>query len=380
MQRFLSEEYFLTWESKARFNLTASSAESMTLTDLLSMATTSELDHYHKLWLGYTDPWGAQDLRQSISNTYNDMTAANILCFAGAEEGIYTALRVILNKDDHAIVVVPGYQSVETIALNICDVTGIALRENENWHLDIDEIAASIRSNTKLVAISFPNNPTGALIPRKDLNSLIELCRKNNIYLFSDEVHGFIEIGKNERLPQVADLYEKGLSLNVLSKAYGTPGLRIGWIASKDTSLLQELESYKAYLSTCNSGPSERLAMIILRNRKQIINKTKSIVDSNIQLLNSFFIEFSSILEWNQPQGGCIAYPSYKGKGNVEEFCQMLIDDASVFLLPASNYQSSLAFTPTNNFRIGFGRKTLFVEGLEAFGNFLRSHQNRLLK
>ena len=123
----------------------------------------------------------------------------------------------------------------------------------------------AIKQNTRLIAINFPHNPTGKLISKEKLNTLIEISRKHGIYLFSDEVYRLMERKEEIRLPQIADIYEKGLSLNVMSKAYGLPGLRIGWIASKDIELLDKMERMKHYLSICNSSPSELLSIIALK-------------------------------------------------------------------------------------------------------------------
>jgi len=260
MRNFALETYFSKWEFNAKHHMTASDAQSLTVGELLDLADMPNTA-LEGLYLGYTETWGAPDLRQAISETYDTMKAENILCFAGAEEGVYAAMRVLLKSDDHAIVVVPNYQAAETLPLDICDVSGVGLDPKNNWHLDLDEIRQAIRTNTKLISVCFPNNPTGHIIPKDDYEQLIQICRDHDIYLFSDEVYRGVELDESKRIRQAADAYEKGLSLNVMSKAYGLPGLRIGWIASKDTELLGEIEKYKHYLSICNSAPSERLAV-----------------------------------------------------------------------------------------------------------------------
>ena len=108
-------------------------------------------------------------------------------------------------------------------------------------------------------------------------------------------------------MPQAADIYEKGISLNVLSKAYGLPGLRVGWIASKDTNVLQRIERYKHYLSICNSAPSERLAVIALKNRDKILARNRAIVRGNVVALEKLLNEFPALFQWQRPQGGCVA-------------------------------------------------------------------------
>ncbi|TQV88385.1 aminotransferase class I/II-fold pyridoxal phosphate-dependent enzyme [Aliikangiella coralliicola] len=370
MRNFELEVFFSQWEFKAKYHMTASDVESMSLKELLNLASDQERHDFENLWLGYTETWGAPDLRNTIAETYDTLSAENILCFAGAEEGIYAAMRVLLDKNDHAIVVVPNYQAAETLPLEICEVTGVALQPEKNWRLDLECLAEAIRPNTKLISINVPNNPTGATMSSSDLNELISLCRKNNIYLFSDEVYRLLELDEAKRMPQIADIYEKGISLNVVSKAYGFPGLRIGWIATQDKALLLRLERFKHYLSICNSAPSERLALIVLNNRERILARNRSLLRENLSELEKFFADYPSLFEWAAPDGGCIAYPKYIGRGTVESFCHKLVNEYGVLLLPASIYQSELLDAPIDRFRIGFGRSKI-KEGLSQFRRFL---------
>jgi len=229
--------------------MTASDAESMSMSELLAMATPDERESFENMWLGYTETFGAPELRKTISTLYQKRNADEILCFAGASEGIFAANSVILDKDSHAIVVTPNYQSHETLPLAICEASGVPLNANDDWSLDIDQVADAIRPNTKLVTINFPHNPTGTILPTDRYQALIELCRKHGIYILHDEIfHGLGPSG-TQHLPYVADVYERGLSLNVMSKAYGLPGLRIGWIACADKDVISKMERMKQFVT-----------------------------------------------------------------------------------------------------------------------------------
>ncbi|WP_422478854.1 aminotransferase class I/II-fold pyridoxal phosphate-dependent enzyme [Pleomorphochaeta sp. DL1XJH-081] len=370
MRNFELEVYLAQWEFRARYHMTASDIESMSIAQLLEMASVEQKATLDDLWLGYTETLGSPALREEIAHTYDEINAKDILCFAGAEEGLYTAMKVLLDKEDHAIVVVPNYQASETIPMESCEVTGVALRPEDGWQLDIDEIRNSLRPNTKLISINFPHNPTGVILERNRLDDLVNLCRERGLYLFSDEVYRLIERDSSLRLPQVADIYEKGLSLNVMSKAYGLPGLRIGWIATKDHKLLERMERYKHYLSICNSAPSEFLATIALKARDRILERNRALVDHNAQLLDAFFTEFSELFSWKRPDGGCVGYPLYKGLEGADAFCEDLLKNSGVLLLPPKVYRSPLAESPIDRFRIGFGRKNM-EEGLEVFRRYL---------
>ena len=338
--------------------------------ELLAMATSEEREAFEGMWLGYTETFGAPDLRQAIAETYAKQSASDILCFAGASEGIFAANQVILDQDSHAIVVTPNYQSHETLPVAICEATGVPLDENGNWSLDIDRMADAIRPNTKLVTINFPHNPTGTILPLDRYHALVELCRKHGIYILHDEIfNGLGETG-TRHLPFIADLYERGLSLNVMSKSFGLPGLRIGWIACKDADVISRMERLKHYLSICNSGPSERLTMIALRNKDRILSRNCAIIDENLPKWDAFFTHHTDLFDWQRPDGSCMAFPRYKGADGVESFCERLVEDAGVLLLPASIYRSELNLTPTDRFRVGFGRLGL-ATGLAEMRNHL---------
>ncbi len=373
MRNFELEVFFSKWEFKAKYHLTASDMESMSLSELMAMASEEERKSFDNLWLGYTQTYGDPFLREEIAKTYDNMNSENILCFAGAEEGIYTAMRTLLTPEDHAIVVVPNYQAAETIPLSICDVTGVSLKEDNNWDLDINEVIGALRPHTKLISINFPNNPTGKIIPKDDLDRLVEVAREFGIYIFSDEVYRGIE-AEDKRIPQLADIYEKGISLNVMSKAYGLPGLRIGWIACQETELLAKFERYKHFLTICNSGPSEILSIIALRNRDSILDRNRKLVSQNLEKLDNFFGEFPHLFEWKRPDGGAVAYPKYIGAKDCTEFCEDLINDTGVLLLPPSIYKSELLPTPPDHFRIGFGRNGM-DEMLDVFYHYLKKNR-----
>ena len=371
---FRLETYFSKWEFSARYHMTASDAQSLTIKELLALADAPDREAFETLSLGYTQTFGAPELLEVIASTYERLAPADLLCFAGAEEGLYVAMHALLDKGDHAIVVTPNYQSSETIPLSLCEVTGVALDPEQGWTLDIDAVAAAIRPNTRLISINFPHNPTGKILERERFDALVDLCRQHGIYLFSDEAYRLLGLGEGGQLPAVADVYERGLSLAVMSKPYGLPGLRIGWIACQDRALLSRMERMKHYLSICNAGPSEVLARIALKAREPILARIHQLMRHNLRLLDGFFREFEGLFEWYRPDGGCIAYPRYLGAEGVERFATDLVERTGVLLLPSSIYESALGPVPQDRFRIGYGR-THMEEGLEVFANYLRGRR-----
>jgi aspartate/methionine/tyrosine aminotransferase len=388
MRDFALEVFLAGWEFSAPYHMTASDIESMTMADLLALATPEDRDALQNLWLGYTETWGAPELRAEIARTYDTMAPENILCLAGAGEGLYAVAKVLLQAGDHVLVPTPNYQSAETVPLSVCEVTGIPLRRTAptmgpgsqargGWRLHPEDVRAAIRPNTKLLSLNFPHNPTGMLMTREDLDAVIALCRHNGIYILCDEVYRGVELEPVDQMPQIADLYERGVSLNVISKAYGMPGLRIGWIASQDTSLLQKVERYKHYLSICNSAPSERLTLIALKARHTILARNHALLHENVRLLEQLFAEFPGVVDWQRPQGGCVAFPRCTAPEGGEEFCRTLIEESGVLLLPSSIYASELTDVPQDHFRIGFGRDRMFKEGVVAMRRHFEKHYAR---
>lgn len=376
MRDFELEVFFSKWEFSAEHHMTASDVESLSVKSLLALASDEDRARFEELWLGYTETWGAPDLRTEIASTYALMKKENILCLAGAGEGIYALAKVLLTPSDHVIVPVPNYQSAETVPLSVCDVSAVTLQRKESWpangtssaewRLDLDDIRAAIKPNTRMISLNFPHNPTGMLMPRDDLDELIALCREKGIIIFSDEVYRGIELDESDQMPQIADVYELGVSLNVMSKAYGLPGLRIGWLAAADTDLLRRIERYKHYLSICNSAPSERLALIALKARDEILGRNLAILRENVLELEKLFEDFPGLVEFQRPMGGCVAFPKFIGPGDGEDFCRSLIEKSGVLLLPSSIYASEVSATPPDHFRIGFGRDKVFKDGLHA--------------
>lgn len=373
MRDFALEVYFSQWEFAAKHHLTASDAESVSVHELMALASPADRERFEHLRLSYTETFGGPSLRRVIASTYDAISPEQILCFAGAEEAIYAAMRVMLEPTDHCIVVTPNYQAAETVPLNICAVTGVPLDEANHWAFDVEMVRAALRSNTKLISINFPNNPTGAIASHESMAELVRLCRTRGIWLFSDEVYRLIERDPALRLPQIADIYERGVSLNVMSKAYGLPGLRIGWLATHDRDLLVRIERYKHYLSICNSAPSELLAEIALKARDNILARNRAIVGDNVALLNTFFADYAHRFDWTEPDGSCVAFPRYRGPDGVESFTKRVVEESGVLFLPASIYRSELGPVPKDRFRIGFGRKAL-PAGLDALRTWLNQN------
>jgi aspartate/methionine/tyrosine aminotransferase len=375
LPEFRIEAYFERWEFTARHHLTASDPESMTVSELLAWGSDADREVLDELWLGYTPTWGTEPLREAIASTYANVSAEEVLVFSGAEEALFWTTQVLLRPGEHAVVTVPNYQSTESVPLAAgSSLTGVPLWSGTGsslrWTLDLDRVKAALRPNTTLLAVNFPNNPTGYVPPRADFEALVALCDERGIRLVSDEVYWGVELDPSRTLPQAADLSERAVSINVLSKAYGLPGLRIGWVACQDAVALRALERAKEFTTICNSAPSELLATVALHNAPALRDRVRAIVAENVAVFDAFFAEHPDRFEFTPPDGGCVAFPRYLGSEGVEEFCRRAVEERGLLFLPASIFRSDLAEVPADRFRVGLGRRNP-EPGLEVLDEFL---------
>jgi aspartate/methionine/tyrosine aminotransferase len=362
---FELERYFARYEFSARYLLSSSDCEAMTLNALLGMAD----DQLRRLWdelkLGYTESPGHPRLRTSIAGLYRDLDAEDSLV-AAPEEGIFLAMHALLKPDDHVVCTFPGYQSLYEIPRAIgCRVTPWEPDEADGWQFDLDRLAALLQPDTRLVVVNFPHNPTGALLPGETFEALIDLLRQRGIYLFCDEMYRHLEFAPATTLPAACERYERSVTLAGLSKAYGLPGLRIGWLATRDRDLITRAAQLKDYTTICASAPSEVLAIIALENRETIVTRQRERLRANLDLLDVFMADHANTFHWQRPKGGSICFPELRRPEGAETFCRMLVEKTGIMLLPAAPFQYG-----DRHVRIGFGRDN-FPEVLHRFGDYL---------
>jgi aspartate/methionine/tyrosine aminotransferase len=359
---FALEVYFEKWEFVAPHHLTASDAETFTVEELLALGDQSDRDELLSLPLSYVPTRGSDELRAAIASTYENVEPDDVLAFAGAGEALFWAMQLLCEPGEHAIVTVPNYQSIESVPIAAgIEVDGLPLWSGAGrelrWELDLDLLEALLRPTTRLVSVNFPNNPTGFVPDLSTWARLVELCDERDIRLLSDEVYRGVEVDPARTLPQAADLSPRALSVNVMSKAYGLPGLRVGWIATRDRGVLSRLERAKHYTSISNAGPGELLATLALRHADEILDRNRAIVAANVEVVRSFMADHDELFEFDPPDGGCVTFPRYLGDDGVETFCTRAVEEAGVFLVPASIYHSELGPVPNDRFRIGLGRR-----------------------
>ena len=365
IEPFVLERYFAKHEFSARYLLSSSDCESLSMAELLSIADTETTHLWDELKLGYTEAPGHPLLREAITKTYDSLTPDEILVLA-PEEGIFLLVHALLNPGDHVVCTFPGYQSLYEVARSIgCQVSTWEPDEAQGWHFDLEKLESVLREDTRLVIVNFPHNPTGALPTRADFADLIEMVQRRGIYLLSDEMYRSLEVDSASILPAACELYPRAFSLSGLSKAFGMPGLRIGWLASHDLETLARVSLLKDYTTICSSAPSEILAIIALRNRDAIIAQQLARVRRNLIILDDFFTKYRDLFSWNRPAGSSICFPRMLTVKDTYEFCEQLVADTGIMLVPSRTFQFG-----DQHVRIGFGREN-FLDVLNHFSNYL---------
>ena len=366
---FALERYFARWEFAVEHVLGASDVEGWSMAELLDLADDETRAMWAGLRLGYTESTGHPLLRAEIARLYETLEADDVLVFAGAEEAVFCLFNTSVEAGEHVIVTWPGYQSLYEVARAAgAHVSLHALREEDGWSLDVDRLIRSFRPETRMVVVNAPHNPTGMLPSVDDWRRLAAACAEARIRLVADEVYRFLEHDGAPTLPAGADLDGRAISLGVMSKSFALAGLRIGWLATRDRSVLDRCARLKDYTTICSSAPSEVLALIGLRARERVLARSREIVAANLAVLDGFLERHEDALTWARPRGGSTGFPRLVAGGpagtSADRFAAALVEKTGVLLLPSSTF----GFGDTH-VRVGLGRTDLptAIEKVDAF-------------
>lgn len=364
---FELEDYFAKYEFSARYLLSSSDCEPFSMNEILGMADQEAKQLWEELMLGYTETMGHPLLRETIAHIYDGISPDDVLVVV-PEEGIFLLMHALLEQGDHVVCTFPGYQSLYEIARSIgCEVSTWEPNEDQGWRFDLSQLEEMIRPDTKLVVVNFPHNPTGYLPALKDYEDLLNLVQRRGVYLLSDEMYRFLEINPDSTLPSACEIYDRAFSLFGLSKTFGLPGLRLGWIVSRNSDVLTQITKLKYYTTICASAPSEILGIIALRSRGVIITRQLARIKRNVAVLDEFFDEYDDCFSWNRPAGGSICFPRLLITKGADEFCENLIRDEGIMLVSSSVFQYG-----NRHVRVGFGRENL-PEVINRFSDALSS-------
>jgi len=342
MTRFVPfelERWQSTWENRVRFNLSESGVHPLTIQELLGLAGASALPLL-EIGLGYSQSNGTDLLRERIAALYPGASPDQVLVTTGSAEANFCVCWRLLEPGDKVAVMMPNYMQTPGLTQNFgAQVRPFALHEKEAWEPYAEEIRSAIAPGTKLVVVTNPHNPTGHVLSAELRQVILDRSREVGAWLLADEVYQGAERGGKTTQSFWGSGYEKVIVVNGLSKAYGLPGLRIGWIVSQP-AFSQELWARHDYTTIGPSGASDHLAAIALDPlvREKIIERTRRILNANYPVMDAWLKTSGDLFTWHPPQAGAICWARYRGSIPATEIVEKLRAQHSVLLCPGEHF------------------------------------------
>ena len=356
---FKVEEWMNVYENGAKIDLTTTCIKPLSLDDLCRRIP-SEI---REVPLTYGDITGSERLKTEIKSLYTNQELNNITVTHGAIGANQLVFLSLLDAGDEVVSIVPTYQQHYSIPESIgAKVKLYFLKEDNNWLPDINELSKIVTSKTKLLCINNPNNPTGAVIPDRLLYEIVELAKKNNIWLLSDEVYRGLNLQGNAYSPSIADIYDKGISVGSMSKTYSLPGLRLGWVCARE-DLINEINHQRQYNTISVSILDDYFASVALENRDFIYDRNYMIMKNGLGILKNW-VNNESLVDCVIPTGGTTALVKYLKDIPSRELCKKFQNSTGVALLPGETMEME------GYVRIGFCADNLET-GLELFSDYL---------
>jgi len=356
---FAMERWQSTWENRVRYNLSESGVHPLTVGELLALAGTS-LDEVAAVRLGYPQSNGSEPLRAAIAALYPGATPDNVLVTNGSAEANFCVCWRFIEPGDRVAMVLPTYMQTWGLARTFgARIAPIWLREDHAWQPDLAELDAAIVPGTKLVIVTNPNNPTGAILSAEAADRIVRRASSVGAWLLADEVYQGAERVARPT-PSFWARAQRVVITNGLSKAYGLPGLRIGWCVAPP-QLIGELWARKDYTTIGPGVISDLLATRALADgvRARILERTRSILTANWEVLNGWLQWGRGEFSYTAPEAGAICFARYRSAVNSSELAERLRRDHDVLIVPGDQ------FTMDRFIRLGFGPpKAELIEAL----------------
>jgi len=342
------ERYQSLWENIVEYNLSESGVHPMNLKELVPA---EQLEEIFDTSLGYNQTNGTEELRSLIAAMYPGAQTENVLVSTGSAEANFLSTWRLIESGDELALMLPNYMQIWGIAQAFgAEVKPFFLvPKNNRWQIDWDEFEKAVSSRTKLIAVCNPNNPTGAQLRKDEISRICEAAKKANAWILSDEVYrGAERVGGTT--PTFWGKYDKVIVSCGLSKAYGLPGLRIGWTLAP-AKLIEELWGYHDYTTICPNPLSDRLARIALQldTRAKIITRARGIVKNNFEILSQWIKDQKGVFDYIPPLAGAITLIKHRLKIKSTDLVIKLRDEKSVLIVPGEQ------FLMDGFLRIGFG-------------------------
>jgi aspartate/methionine/tyrosine aminotransferase len=369
LKPFLLDAWLDQYEHGIEFNLAASTGPTWTVNDILALADEKTRHRFLNHKLVYGRPAGADTLREAIAEMQG-VPVDSVQVMTGSSEALVAMMWLANEPGANVILPLPGFTTFSALPESLgIETRFYRVRRENQFRIDVDEIKRLVDSQTKLILVNCPHNPTGATISDADMEALHAFTAERGIQLVSDEVYHPIYHGRKTtsaaRLPHATVIHD-------LSKAFSIAGVRTGWMIEHDAQRRQQYWNARAYFSICNGTTGEMLAEIAIRRRDVILGKAQEFATRNLQLLDQFMAQHRDVLGWVRPQGGMTAFPWLLSGEDARPFCQAAAD-RGILLAPGD------CFEVPSHFRLGFAAAGAeFPNALERFGEFVKSWSPKL--
>ncbi|EDT86002.1 aminotransferase [Clostridium botulinum] len=374
IKTFKVEQWMNQYENDATYNLAETCIDSLTLRELLNLVGKNFEEYMTSLGdirMTYSHIYGSYNLLKGIASLFQDVKAEEIIPTHGAIGANHQVLITLLEPGDGMVSVAPTYQQHYSIPESInAEVNILNLLPENNFLPDLQELKKMVNSNTRLITINNPNNPSGSLIPVELLKQIADIAKSVDAYVLSDEVYrGISEDGSY--MPSIVDFYEKGISVGSMSKIFSLAGLRLGWIVSKDEKIINLCKERRDYDTISCGVLDDIFASLALENKDAILERNRKIVMTNRALLHQW-VSSEPRVSYVKPVAGNTALIYYDVDMHSYEFCEKLLKETGVFYTPGECFDLDYCF------RIGyaFDSKTL-MEGLKKTSEFISSLPSR---
>ena len=325
-----------------KHNLAESSITDQILTDL----------HINlgDLTLAYGDHFGKPELRKLIAGEAPNLHKDDVLLTVGAAGALFIISTALLKPDDHILVMFPNYvTNIETPRAIGCKVDFLRLEFENQYRLDMDEVTDRITPQTRLVSVTCPHNPTGSMISESDLRRLVEIVEGKGCTLLVDETYR--DMSYSGKLPLAASLSPRAISVSSLSKSYGLPGIRLGWLVCRNAKLMETFLAAKEQIFISNSVVDEEIGYRFLANKAEHLQKINAHIQTNFAILKAWMAEQED-MEWVEPSGGVVCFPRIKpgAEVDIDRFYQVLNTVYKTFVGPGHWFESD-----RRHMRVGYG-------------------------
>ena len=368
---FAVEEWMNEYEVGARFNIAETCVDSVSLDELFALTGEDKarfLADFFARRLTYGDIVGSDDLRGGICGLYKTVHPEEIVPTHGAAGANHHVFCSLISAGDRVVSIMPTYQQLYSIPASIgADVAIMHLKQENDYLPNLDELRALVTPETKMICINNPNNPTGALMSREQLEEIVEIARGVGAYILCDEVYRHLT-QEDSWSESIADLYEKGISVSSMSKVFSLAGLRMGWIATHDEAALCAFLSHRDYnLISCGMF-DDAVASIALRHSDVMLRRNQTIVRENLAILDAWVAAHEHFY-YTKPKAGTTALVYYDFDVPSYDFCKRMYRETGAFVTPGD------CFEQPHSMRIGYAcdKQTLSkgLAALAAFGEML---------